>query len=482
MFSKTASFGILATMALLGSANAACSFRARSDIFPSCASGMSSRDCPFSMSESESDDNMQIHLNWNGDDTGAFKRADNKYYLLDIASNGGTDNTQTVDYAVDDELTDDGSVYHTVALTEPGTHVDCADEGCTVTSFVSVMIGAAPDCGGTISNANHVYARAVYKFKITQSWARVDGAVNLGDWNDVVTTTAFITQADEVKARIDFTANTMQVVDDFTLVSALDIVDDNNEEQTLCLGDGESASFSDTSDSNTVSDDNGLGECHGRAKAYILQISNTGSAGTTADDEDVMSTPHDDYNDDGGVAIYLSQYSQVNSSADNGDEITATTKPTSFAVSDSTAVASGGNDFRWDVAQVTAAATAAHGSTAAQVETFSTAADTSPTAAYRTALITELSSDRVRALAAVKYTLVAPPAPAAAAQSPVIYLGAWFTHSIPTESEYNVDHDDLDNYTPTQRRLLRSAASKKLATPKKVNRGHIITAHFVNHK
>merc|ERR1712146_520796 len=176
------------------------------------------------------------------------------------------------------------------------------------------------------------------------------------------------------------------------------------------------------------------------------------------EDTDTELTKHNDYNDDGYVTVSVSQYSQINATKNNGGESTSPSRPGSYAVStaNQNAVASGGDDYRWDVIEASSAATGAAGDDPSQTVTVNTAT-THSSAAFRsdclrgthtfgTHSIAQGGTDRVRALAAVRYRLVAPAGPAVAAQSPIIYVAAWYTHSIPQEAAYNVGHDE---YTHT---------------------------------
>ena len=66
-----------------------------------------------------------------------------------------------------------------------------------------------------------------------------------------------------------------------------------------------------------------------------------GSAATANyEDTDAQTTNHDDYNDDGSVAISLSQYSQMNATKDDNSETTSGTAPAGFAVGANTATSS----------------------------------------------------------------------------------------------------------------------------------------------
>lgn len=510
MISKLASFGIIASTMLFASANAACTFRARSAIFPTC-SGPADTNCPLTLSENtadgSTDDIVQVTLNFNSQMPGY---ADNTYFLLDIAdSQTGQTHTQSgLTFSSGQKLTSDGSIYHTRDLNQPGQNtIDCTEAGCKVTYFVSVLLGAAPACTG-YDTVDYVYTRAVYKFKIEQQWLRVNGLVDMTDWANSRTSTAFITQEDEVKAVVSYAAENLQVVDAFTIASYLDIVDTSDTAASICLGDGTliSASFSEdynsTQSEPSVSHDNGLTLCNARAYAYMIQTPGSGSSSGAADDTDTLSTNHDDYDDSGSVGIKLSQFSQASLDVgeDCGGEQSAASAPTSFSIhaSDASACASG-SDWRWDVASASSSVSTA-GTDPTQSVTVATSLTHDSTNFHAACLnggapvssgtgptsLGNGGTDRVRALAAIKYTLKAPAAPAGANQSPAIYLGAYYTHSIPTEADYDVDHDDYEApagtaYSPTARRLLRSAASKKLASPKKMARMHLMHARFVNH-
>ena len=503
MLSKLFSAALLATSFIY--TDAACNFRSRALIFPNCNDGATDNACPFTISEitpnATNDDNVTVTINWNNAMPGVD---DNKYFLLDRASSDTgtydegytvTYNPNTVDPASPPHLAAAGSVYRSFALEAPSS-TDCSDAGCQVHYDVSLMIGAAPACSG-YDDADHIYTRAVYKFRITQQWIRVNGVVDFTDWENVRTDSAFITQADETKAIVNYEAENVQVVDEFVLKSHLDIVTDTGSvSDGICLGDGESATFSDTESqgSNTVSDDNQLTECDARAMAYIVQQDPEGTSSTAGyEDTDTQATNHEDYNDDGYVAISLSQYSQINATKSDGSETTTATVPGTFSVDDDqTAKASGGDDYRWDIATANSSATGAAGADPTQAVVIDSGVAHDSAAFHTECLdgshsfgvtsVANAGSDRVRALAALRYRLVAPTSPAEAAQTPIVYIGAWYTHSIPTETTYNVDHADYESsdggaYTPS-RRLLRSAAAKKLKAPKVASRVHLLRVHL----
>ena len=503
MLSKLFSAALLATSFMY--TDAACNFRSRALIFPDCNDGATDTACPFQISENtpdgSNDDIVHVTISWNDAMPGVD---DNKYFLLDRASSdtGTYNESYSVTYnpnpASPTHLDESGSVYKTFALQRPDS-TDCSDEGCQVHYDVSLMIGAAPACTG-FDDAAHIYTRAVYKFRITQQWIRVNGVVDFTDWSDVRTESSFITQADETKAIVNYEAENVQVVDEFELKSHLDIVNkaDDSASSGICLGDSDgsvSASFSDTQGLNTVSNDNGLGLCDARAMAYIVQQDPASNTVSTAgyEDTDTQATNHLDYNDNGYVAISLSQYSQINATKSDGFETANPEVPGTFSVDDDQhAKASAGDDYRWDIATATSQANGTRGSDPAQVVVIDSgvAHDSNNfhgecldgTHSFGVTSVANSGSDRVRALAALRYTLIAPSTPAEAAQTPIIYVGAWYTHSIPTEDEYNVDHDDYDSslggdYTPS-RRLLRSAATKKLKAPKVASRVHLLRVHL----
>ena len=521
MWSKLFSFALLATTFL--HADAACNFRSRALIFPDCNEGATDTACPFTMSEvtpdGDTDDNVTVAIRWNN----AFPDvADNTYFLLDRAeSQTGSGAVLTnLDYnpatsGPATQLSAAGTVYKTFPLKAP-VSTDCSDVGCSVTYHVAIMIGAAPACTG-YDDAAHIYTRAVYKFQITQQWLRINGVVDFSNWNDVNVENAFITQSDETKTVVQYEAENVQVVDQFTLTSHLDIVDNNGDALSnggICLGEGEAANFQETdANAGTVANTNSLVECDARAVAHIVQSAQypTGSKTSGYEDTDTELTKHNDYNDDGYVTVSVSQYSQINATKDNGGESTSPSRPGSYAVSlaNQNAVASGGDDYRWDVIEASSSATGAAGADPSQTVTVNTATTHSSatfrsdcldgTHTFGTYSIAQGGTDRVRALAAVRYRLVAPAGPAEAAQSPIIYVAAWYTHSIPQEADYNVGHDEYTHtnhdtqadgsaYSATTntrrlrsaRTLLRAAAAEKVATPQSASRVHLLHVRLMH--
>merc|ERR1711871_180221 len=468
----------MGVLGLAATANAACQFSARSAIFPSDLLTISEY-----TPDDTTDDRVQVLINF--DKTNG---PNNAYFMLDTAVNGagGTFGTEEV------ELVGSELLFTSTSLDLAATHatLSCDAHACTATHNVAIMIGAAPDSAcGAVSDLDHVYTRSIYKFQITKELARVDG-VDVTNWAEVRTDSSFITQEDYDQDAVQtFDAQNVEVMNDFTLTSSLALT--GEDANGMCLGDsdgGVSATYSGAqADSGTVSDDNGLvaGACQVTAFAQVVHDDPNAAvqqgANAAADDNDLSDSSHE-YGS-GYVCVHVSQYSQMGANASNGGEAVAAAAPGDFSISGSGVAKSlaSGSDYRYDICKVERYIDSSLGLDTQNLEAETDANVGTSASSYTTG--------DVSAKAECVYTPEAPESPAAAEQSPIIYISAWFSEGgldsdVPSGSPSGDYADGATTDSTTfadhnSRRLLRSAKRVLAAAPKApTGRVHLLRVHL----
>merc|ERR1711871_1482938 len=463
----------MGVLGLAATANAACQFSARSAIFPSDLLTISEY-----TPDDTTDDRVQVLINF--DKTNG---PNNAYFMLDTAVNGagGTFGTEDV------ELVGSELLFTSTSLDLAATHatLSCDAHACTATHNVAIMIGAAPDSAcGAVSDLDHVYTRSIYKFQITKELARVDG-VDVTNWAEVRTDSSFITQEDYDQDAVQtFDAQNVEVMNDFTLTSSLALTGEDSN--GMCLGEGASAALSGAqADSGTVSHNNSLvaGACQVTAFAQVVHDDPNAAvhlAGNAAADDNDLSDSSHEYGT-GYVQVHVSQYSQMGANASNGGEAVASTAPGDFSCTDDGAAKSlaSGSDYRYDICRVKRSIDASGDDEDLEAETDANVGSSA----------NSYTTGDVSAKAECVYTPEAPESPAAAEQSPIIYISAWFSEGgldsdVPSGSPSGDYADGATTDSTTfadhnSRRLLRSAKRVLAAAPKApAGRVHLLRVHL----
>ena len=425
MFSKLLTFATLA-IGLVAHANAACQFDSLATIFPDDFIVITEQSADGSV-----DSGAQVMI-----DTISTLPANNKYYLLDVYFSTGTyahDSTESADSTT--PMTDLSNGIQTCSRTIGG-----GDVTCTETYGVEFIIGAAPDCTG-YSDSKFVYHRAMYSASITITYEYIDGQLDVTNFSaNLQDGPTLITGQDVVKTEKTFTAENVEVQDAFTVTSALTVTKEDGSAlgDAICLGAESSAIVADMADgSANVAHDNGLVRCKATATATmdntVSDTTYSSNADATADDSDLDEDSK--VYPDATVGLSLAQYSLgagAPGTATNAEVIAARDTITlDTAAANASANADG--DYRWDLCEVDADKDGLTSSVRAGV------ADASASTSSYTAGIHDHD-------VTCNYLLQRPAGPAAAVQSPLVQVAAWFSYDLGTSQNPQMN-----------RRLLRSA-------------------------
>lgn len=434
MFSKLLTFATLA-IGLVAHANAACQFDSLATIFPDDFIVITEQSADGSV-----DSGAQVMI-----DTASTLPANNKYYLLDVFFTTGT-------YTHDSEAIYDSTTAMTASqnlltsadlsngLQSCSRTIGGGDTTCTATYGVEFVIGAAPDCTG-YSDSKYVYHRALYSASLTITYEYIDGQLDVTNWAaNIQNGPTLITGQDVIKTEKTFTAENVEVQDAFTVTSALTITkyDGSALGDAICLGAESSAIVADMDNGGATADHNNyLVTCKATATATmdnaVSDTTYSSNADAGADDSDLDEDSK--VYPDATVGLSLAQYSLgagAPGTATNS-EVMAARDTITLDTAAANASANADGDYRWDLCSVDADKDGLTSLVRTGV------ADASASTSSYTAGIHDHD-------VTCNYLLQRPAGPAAAVQSPLVEVAAWFSYDLGTSVNPQMN-----------RRLLRSA-------------------------